>query len=341
VTDVDTFRTALTSSQRRGESIVPKVTRGHRLACADWLRQRVLVELRDEWPLGPRGLMYEATRDPRLVNERTGKRYTKADLTDGCMNWERLLGDLRRIGDIPWRAISDARSDWSTSGFGVTDPEGTAGLYVRMIDGERWDRGLNQPHIIVVVEAVGEVAALRKAASDLPVQWFSGSGFCPIPSKRKIGIEAVNRWIQDEQETIVGHVGDFDPAGLEQYFDVRDDATQFAIDDLGDDDPDDYLTFERITLRLEDVDEYILPEARNEVPKTGKKAKKWWPDSWGGSAEFEDLDRDIRRGMVVEWIVSNLDMAEIDRLRDDDENLRTRIASDVLERLQGDDDDAN
>jgi hypothetical protein len=331
MSDIDTFRRPRQPGERYGTSTVPTPTRGHRLACAEWIYNRVMVDLADEWPLGPRGLMYEATRDPNLINAETGKRYTKQDLaSSGSLHWDRLVGDLRRLGLIPWEAIADSRSKWSWTGTGIHDIEDTAKGFVRQIKSSQWSRRIGQESWVnIVVEAVGEVPALRKACGDLPIEWLSGQGFLPIPAKRDLALSAVARWHEDDQRTVVGHIGDHDPAGVEQFTNMREDVSQFIIDAYGYD-PEDIIVFERITLRPEHVDEYIDPSARNPV----NQSKRWWPEAWGGTAEFEDLDRDQRRDLLLEWVDSIVDMDKVQALRDDDAPMRERLADEVRQHFQ-------
>jgi hypothetical protein len=100
-------------------------------------------------------------------------------------------------------------------------------------------------------EAAGMVPQLRRITHEYSIPVYSSGGFNSLTAIRQI----VDDCVACEQDTVVLHLGDYDPSGVSIFERVRDDVEAFLEVDAP------FVSFEaaRVALTREQVDAHDLP----------------------------------------------------------------------------------
>jgi hypothetical protein len=161
----------------------------------------------------------------------------------------------------------------------------------------RRDRQASQPvRLELWCEASGMIPQLGRVAGAYSVPVFSsGSGFASVPAVRSI----VDRAIRRDGETVILHVGDFDPSGVSIFDHLAEDAAAFVREDRTI--HTQAVRAVRVALTPEQVDDYDLPT----VPpkRTDSRSARWQ----GGTCQLEALPPDTLAALVREAILAELD----------------------------------
>ena len=260
----------------------------------------VLREYSAQLPLTARQIFY------RLVGAYGFAKTEKAYKNDLC---EKLVR-ARRAGMIPFEAIRDDGT-MEQGGGGYSGPE-SFWATVRH-SAEHYERDLmrEQPRRIEVwCEAAGMLPQLARVAEPYSVPCYSGGGFDSLTVKK----EVADRAAAFVGETIILHVGDYDPSGESIFESMTEDARAFVLADAPD--PQTDLVPVRVALTEAQVDEHGLPTA---PPKASDTRSKSWV---GGTCQAEALPPDVLaatvRDAIEEWIddavmEESLDTEKLDR----------------------------
>lgn len=199
----------------------------------------VLETYKEHKPLTVRQIFY------RLVAQ-TG--YGKTENKYRCLC--EYLVKARRSKII---AFEDIRDDGITS----TNPPGweSPHSFIEAIKyhAESYSRDKQQRQtyrVIVLVEAAGMVPQIERIANDFGITVYSSSGFDSVTAKYKLSqaIESENR------QTVVLHIGDYDPSGQCIADSAEDDIRAFLDDSRK-------MIFKRILITPEQIADFNLPTA--------------------------------------------------------------------------------
>jgi hypothetical protein len=123
--------------------------------------------------------------------------------------------------------------------------------------GSRLDRQEGQGRVIELwCEAAGMVPLLTEIGEPYGIGVSSGGGYDSVTAKHSLAKRAFQR-AQDDLETLVLHVGDFDPSGEGMYESLADDVGEmvFQWKDTG------WIQFKRVALREDQVIEMGIETA--------------------------------------------------------------------------------
>ncbi len=267
--------------------------------------QDQLDRWRPQWPLTARQVFYG------LVGRNA--------LDKSERNYKRLLDALnrgRRAGMIEWHAIRDDGATLRTpSGFHDLASFWSAVDYT----GSRYrrDRQDGQPLFIEVwSEAAGMVPQLESAVSDYGVPVASSGGFDSVTAKH----EAAERFMERDVPTVVLHVGDYDPSGCAIVDSVAEDVTAFVQPTHG----AGWIEFRRLAVTPEQIEEMDLPTAP-------AKATDRRGEEMAHTVQAEAIEPAILAELVVDAVVSALDMDVLAALRETEAEEREAITARLRE----------
>lgn len=269
--------------------------------------QAVLDEYRAYWPLTCRQIFY------RMVGAHG---YDKTEAAYGRLCHH--LANARRGRWIDFDAIrDDGVTSYHRNHFGDRDDflrhvRGLGKKYVR-------DKLAGQEmHIEVWCEAAGMLPQLDDVAEVYSVKAYSSGGFDSLTAKK----DMADRICRIGKQTVILHLGDFDPSGQAIFHSVAPDVSAFVEADR----PWGTITvdFERVALTRDQVDEYALPTAPAKASDT--RSKGWT----GGTCQLEALPPDVIADILRRRIIAHIDLDTLNADREQEELDRKEIQTLLL-----------
>jgi hypothetical protein len=178
---------------------------------------QVLGDYQEEWPLSNRQLFY------RLVQEHGYDKTEKA--------YDRLTQYVsrgRRAGLIDWSSIRDGGLGVGQDSQLFDDPDDFIDNATHWASTAQLDRQAGQSrHIELWCEAGGMMPILRSVAHPYGCRANTGGGYDSVTAKHHLALR-VARNAAVGLQTLILHVGDFDPSGEDMCAVLRDDAGEMA-----------------------------------------------------------------------------------------------------------------
>jgi hypothetical protein len=257
--------------------------------------QHILDEYREHLPLTCRQIYY------RMIGEfghAKGKQFERS-LYD-------LLVNARRARLIPFAHIRDD-GIMNCGGYWYENAAQKWNAVEASLRNYQRNRQQNQPQRIEVwCEAAGMIPQLRRITHDYSIPVYSCGGFNSLTAIRQI----VDDCVDCGEDTVVLHLGDYDPSGISIFERVRDDVTAF----LAEDDP--FVNFEatRVALTKEQIDEHRLPMDR--ITTKDQRSLKWIREGRTHKCELEALAPNVVAGLLsraIEDLVDRDALEEVER----------------------------
>jgi hypothetical protein len=204
-----------------------------------------------------------------------------------------VIGNARQAGMIDWYAIVDrSRSLRGTSFWQSPDQIISAAANGYRTD--RWD--LSQAyHVEVWVEKEALVDVIGRAAQRWDLNYFACKGY----TSESAMWSAARRLIRKEdadKETIILHLGDHDPSGIDMTRDIQDRLRGFGST----------ATVTRLALNMDQVDEYNPPP--NPAKMTDSRAEGY-VDAYGTESwELDALDPALLDTVIRDAVEPYVDM---------------------------------
>ena len=231
-----------------------------------------------------RDLLPEEWADPATGSTNNTRSYKK--LGD-------IISDGRIAGFIDWNAIRDrtrekgSNSHWDSP----TDIVGACGQQFRL------DTRADQPRYIEVwVEKDALEGVIERSCRELDVSWLSCRGYVSMSTLW----EASQRFIAQERqdkETIILHLGDHDPSGIDMTRDMRERMEMFGSS----------VQIRRIALNMDQVEQYDPPP--NPAKETDSRFARYREEFGDESWELDALEPQV---------LAQLISAHVRELRDED-----------------------
>lgn len=223
-----------------------------------------------------------------------------------------IINDARLAGDLPWDAIVDrtrslrANSHWTSP---ASIMQGAARSYA--ID--KWE---GQPtRIEVWIEKDALVGVISDVCDLLDVPYFSCRGYTSQSemwnaAQRLIGYE------QDGgQETVILHLGDHDPSGIDMTRDIQDRLRLFGAE----------TEVRRIALNRDQIDRYDPPP--NPAKTTDARAADYVAEHGPNSWELDALEPRVLIDLVREEVFGERDRAFWDEKIEEEDEDRKRLTA--------------
>jgi hypothetical protein len=208
-----------------------------------------------------------------------------------------IINDARLAGMIDWEAIEDRTRNLED----LTHWDSPAQLIESSLYNFRLDRWKTQPlrvEVWVEKEALSDV--IKRACEPFDVPYICCRGYMS-QSEMWVASERIGDAFRDrEQPTVILHLGDHDPSGMDMSRDIEERLILFLGNDF-DLEEESPLQFERIALNIDQVQRYKPPpnpakveDSRFEsyVEKFGKKS--WELDALNPSVLTELLRIEIQ-----------------------------------------------
>lgn len=272
--------------------------------CAEFAAQDITLTLRGlYYRLVARDLFPDSRRWARLPSGRWIQDSGGTKNADPNYKWlGDIINDARLAGLTDWDYLSDTTrslrdlAHWS-------DPQEILGAVARQFRHERWSGQPVRPEVWIEKDAL--VGVIRNVCERNDVPFFSCRGYTSQTSmweaaQRLIGYEDAG------QDTVIIHLGDHDPSGIDMSRDIQDRLALFGSK----------VEVIRIALTMDQVDQYDPP------PNPAKIT-----DSRAGSyiREYRDPDVDAP-GTARSWELDALDPSVLDTLiQDEIEQHRDRL----------------
>jgi hypothetical protein len=257
----------------------------------------VLGEYADYLPMTVRQVFY------RLV----GRGYRKTE------NFYETVGDVcsraRRSGRI---SFSDVRDDGVSRqggepGSGYENPQHYY-LTHDELDNRFWRSWhTEQPaHIAVLCEAAGMVPMLGEAVRRYRIPVASSSGFDSLTVKHDLFRDALERYEEFGQKTVLLHLGDHDPSGVWMHESMAEDLRAFCRDHEYA--PDDLVELRRVALTPEQIAELGVEPQPDAVKPTNSHSKAFIERGLAPAAQLEAVPPDTLSAIVRVAVESTLDL---------------------------------
>ena len=160
-----------------------------------------------------------------------------------------IINDARLAGQIDWYAIEDG-TRWLSRNAHAEDPEE---VIDGIAEGYMLDRWIDQEtRVEVWIEKGALLSVIRPVCEELDVPYFACRGNVSQSEQWKAGKRFLARIADKErpQDTVVLHLGDHDPSGIDM---TRDNLERLAMFSGGN------ATVKRIALNMNQVEEFDLP----------------------------------------------------------------------------------
>lgn len=220
-----------------------------------------------------------------------------------------IIGDARLAGLIDWRAIEDRtrelkeNSHWSSP----------AAIVKSAVSSYAIDKWQDQPHRVEVwIEKDALTGVIGPTCRRLDVPYFSCRGYTSLSEMYRAG-QRLDRRIQwHDQETIILHLGDHDPSGLDMTRDIEERLSMFLQRPV---------EVRRIALNMDQVEQYSPPP--NPTKLSDSRAPEYVAEHGRESWELDALRPEVLTSLITDHV------AEIR-----DEELWTNAVQDEAEQKE-------
>lgn len=208
------------------------------------------------------------------------------------------LGDIiangRMNGLVDWNAIVDRTRTTRQ----VSKWEGAAAALEAIADQYQIDKWRGQDQrVIVMVEKDALAGVIERPCRDFDVQWLSCRGYMSLTESWSTAQRIIANGARG-QDTVILHLGDHDPSGLDMTRDIREKMETFEAGR--------YVDVRRIALNMDQIEQYGPPPnpAKEVDPRFANYEAEFGSESWELDAlDPVVLDRLIRThvGEIVDW----------------------------------------
>lgn len=223
--------------------------------CRDYAAQGFDLTLRQlYYQFVARGLLVNSDRSYK----RLGSIVNDARLA-GLLDWNHVVDRTRNLRDLP---------HWSS-------PDEIVAAVAQQYRTDRWAEQPYRVEVWVEKDALGGVIGQTAGRLDCP--WFSCRGYT---SQSELWGAAMRhlRYADAGQQSVVLHLGDHDPSGVDMTRDIRDRFALFGAD----------VIVERIALNMEQIRRYRPPP--NPAKLTDSRATGYIAEHGSSSWELDALD---------------------------------------------------
>lgn len=231
-----------------------------------------------------------------------------------------IINDARLAGMVDWSCIKDRTRSLKGGGWwnSISD---LIDSYVDWYDTDLWK---TQPSRIEVwIEKEALIGVIEDTCSEHHVRYFACRGYVSASFMYEAG-KRFARYARGGQDTIVLHLGDHDPSGIDMTRDIEDRLRLFMGIKRR------FLTMKRIALNMDQVDQYSPPP--NPAKLTDSRANdyvnEYGYDSWELDALQPSVINDLIEEEIIQYKDDGLYELEVEKRDEGREKLR-QIARDL------------
>lgn len=234
-------------------------------------------------------------------------------------NLGNLISKARLAGQIDWQAIEDRTRNLKAPNHWLS-PQEMVDTCVRQYRVDLWAGQRRRPEVWIEKEAL--VGVIADVCDELDVAYFACKGYVSQSEQWRAGIRASTRLSQHGQETVILHLGDHDPSGLDMTRDNHDRLSLFARTGID---------VDRLALNMDQVEQYGPPPNPAKVTdsRSGPYIDQYGDSSWELDALEPRVIEQLIRDAVEAWVDETL----MDERREIQEQGRQalRAAAEALE----------
>jgi hypothetical protein len=208
-------------------------------------------------------------------------------------NLGNLISKGRLAGMIDWRAIEDrTRSlrylpSWDS-------PAEIVRSSANQYHVDMWEGQDRRPEVWIEKEALAGVIA--PICRELDVAYFACKGYVSQSEQWEAGVRIRQRVAQYDQDTVILHLGDHDPSGMDMTRDNDDRLSMFSWEDV---------EVRRLALNMDQIEQYNPPP--NPAKTTDARAASYIAHYGESSWELDALEPSVMVDMIRTEIESLID----------------------------------
>jgi AcrR family transcriptional regulator len=155
------------------------------------------------------------------------------------------------------------------------------------------------------------VPILARAARGYRVSVASSSGFDSLTVKHDLFEEALRRYEDSGQETILLHLGDHDPSGVSIHESMSEDFRAFCEDS----ETEEFIELRRVAITPEQIRSFDIATRPENVKPTDSRSRAFLERGLEPAAQLEALPPDTLARILREGVESALDMSALESSR--------------------------
>ncbi len=227
-----------------------------------------------------------------------------------------LINDARLAGLVDWNAIVDRTRNLRNLPHWDKPSE--------IIDGAarqfNYDRWATQPgRVEVWIEKDALIGVIGGTCTSLDTPYFSCRGYTSQSEMWAAAQRITKRYLEQEQETTILHLGDHDPSGIDMTRDITDRLQMFCEGD-GAIAP----IVDRIALNMNQIRKYNPPP--NPAKITDSRAAQYIAEYGNESWELDALDPKVIVALIKKNIVTHIDAEKFEEATLKQEHAREELA---------------
>jgi hypothetical protein len=226
------------------------------------------------------------------------------DTKNTVKNYKRLgtiVSKAREAGLIDWDHIVDRGREWQCRPR-WNDPSHFLTSVAPQFGIDRWK---DQPiRVEVWVEKDSLSGIIERACEPLDVPYFACKGYTSASAIWEAAHRRIlKRYAKAGQDTVIIHLGDHDPSGIDMSRDIEDRLRRFSSPTNGDFRPT--IRVNRIALNMDQIKEFDPPPnpAKETDPRAKKYVEEYGEDSW----ELDALEPATIVSLIQESIRTYMD----------------------------------
>lgn len=226
-------------------------------------------------------------------------------------NLGRIVSNARLAGLLPWDSIVDrtrgleARNHWNGPADLMRDAARSFGV-------DRWEGQSRRVEVWIEKDAL--VGVIEGVCRDLDVAYFSCRGYTSQSEMWSAG-KRLGEYESSGLSTVILHLGDHDPSGLDMTRDIRDRLHMFHAE----------TEVRRIALTFDQIAEYDPPP--NPAKLSDARAEDYVIEHGYESWELDALDPRVMNALIREHVEGLLDMKLFKARKTQEEVSRARLTS--------------
>lgn len=227
-----------------------------------------------------------------------------------------IINDARLAGMLDWDAVEDRNRDVQVRPRWSSGSDILMGC-ARQFHMDLWD---SQDHrVFVIVEKAALAGILEPTCRQYDVPLLAARGYPSVSIVREMALDHVQAAINNGQRTLILHLGDHDPSGIDMTRDLEERFTLF----LGGYTPE--FELRRIALTRDQVDEQKPPP--NPAKTTDSRYFSYRDEHGSESWELDALKPDYIVGLVRGEIEENIDFDAWDRRKTEIADVKTELGT--------------
>lgn len=257
-----------------------------------------------------RQLYYQFVSRDLLPREWADKQTGSTNNQKSYNNLGNLISDARLAGLIDWDALEDrTRNVRSLAHW--ENPREIAEACSRQYQVDKWD---NQEYRLTVwIEKDALVGVIEDVCNKYDIPFLSTRGYISQSELYTASKRFAHYYRYNKQKTILIHLSDHDPSGIDMSRDIRDRLNTF-LQFI----PTDIVEINRIALTMEQVERYSPPPnpAKTTDSRFADYMVKYGSESW----ELDALNPPVISSLIEDEIFSyrNVDLWE-EKVKEEDE----------------------